>query len=165
MCCQPPDVEEQNAYLEDVVETLRATADALSQAYAAERETVERLLALLEECREKLNDSRNSEGELSDEVERLQGIVDALPTTVQKMREYEATIESLRAAEVDETKLTRVALITERGLEWERYNVSVALSVQDDGRTLKVFVDKQPGCTCNGHSMYETCDCCSRDTP
>ena len=38
-------------------------------------------------------------------------------------------------------RVTRVTLVGDAGVIWERYDLaSVALSLQDDGRTLKVFV-------------------------
>lgn len=49
--------------------------------------------------------------------------------------------------EIDEKKLTRVVLVDYRDdrshtypLVYEQWDLSVDLSVQDDGRTLKVFV-------------------------
>ena len=45
---------------------------------------------------------------------------------------------------IDTDKLTRVSLIDHTdsglGLVWEKYNIAVEIFVQDDGRTLKVFV-------------------------
>ena len=42
----------------------------------------------------------------------------------------------------DLRKITRISVITEEGLEFEKYNAfenGVVLSIQDDGRTLKIF--------------------------
>lgn len=44
----------------------------------------------------------------------------------------------------DETsKVTRFEVITEEGRVYVRYGVNVDLSLQDDGRTLKVFLNER----------------------
>ena len=47
---------------------------------------------------------------------------------------------------MNEGKLTRVTLVDDDGLVTERRDLTgVRLSVQDDGRTLKVFITKRDG--------------------
>lgn len=41
---------------------------------------------------------------------------------------------------IDDTKLTRVTLVDESGVVFERYGLSVEMMLQDEDRTLKVFV-------------------------
>ena len=40
---------------------------------------------------------------------------------------------------IDTAKISRVTLVDENGRVYERWNLDVILSIQDDGRTLKVF--------------------------
>lgn len=54
---------------------------------------------------------------------------------------WEASDQS--ALTIDFTNISRVTLVDERGRVYERYNLSVVADVQDDGRTLKLFVDKR----------------------
>lgn len=49
------------------------------------------------------------------------------------------------AAPVGETGVTRFEVIDETGRVFTRWNTSIQLSYQDDGRTLKVFVEKSHG--------------------
>lgn len=44
-----------------------------------------------------------------------------------------------------ESKITRIELIDENGRTYSRWNVWVKASVQDDGRTLKIFVSERVG--------------------
>ncbi len=46
----------------------------------------------------------------------------------------------------DDTKLTRVCIVndSEGGIVHSRYAVNVQVSVQDGGRTLKVFLQNKP---------------------
>ena len=44
---------------------------------------------------------------------------------------------------IDESKLTRVEVIDETGRAYTVTNAVAVLSVQDDGRTLKVFVSNR----------------------
>jgi len=44
---------------------------------------------------------------------------------------------------IDTSKLTRVTLVDETGRVYERTDLAVVLSVQDDGRTLKVFANRR----------------------
>lgn len=41
------------------------------------------------------------------------------------------------------SKVTRFEVITEEGRVYVRYGVNVDLSLQDDGRTLKVFLNER----------------------
>lgn len=43
----------------------------------------------------------------------------------------------------DTAKVTRFEVITEEGRVYVRYGVNVDLSLQDDGRTLKVFLNER----------------------
>lgn len=46
---------------------------------------------------------------------------------------------------IDTSKLSRVTVVDERGGRvYERYQADVELQVQDDGKTLKVFVRHNP---------------------
>ncbi len=60
---------------------------------------------------------------------------------------YAAYVARVRA-KYGPPRVTRVALIDHRkegnGLVWEKYNVSVRWELQDDGRTLKVWVTDGP---------------------
>lgn len=43
---------------------------------------------------------------------------------------------------IDLRKITRITVVTDEGREFEKYNAyesGVILSIQDDGRTLKIF--------------------------
>jgi len=42
---------------------------------------------------------------------------------------------------IDEEKITRLELITKKGREFVRWDCKINLSVQDDDRTLKIFVE------------------------
>jgi hypothetical protein len=42
--------------------------------------------------------------------------------------------------EIDFEKLTRVTIVDEDGRQFEKYHVIVEPSIQDDGRTLKLFL-------------------------
>ena len=44
---------------------------------------------------------------------------------------------------IDESKITRVEVIDETGRAFVALDVVTVLSVQDDGRTLKVFVSRR----------------------
>lgn len=46
---------------------------------------------------------------------------------------------------MEESKITRVEVIDENGRSYTKYckEGEMTLSVQDDGRTLKVFIDKK----------------------
>jgi hypothetical protein len=43
----------------------------------------------------------------------------------------------------DISKVTRFEVIDESGRSYTRHNSNVELSYQDDGRTLKVFINKE----------------------
>lgn len=45
---------------------------------------------------------------------------------------------------MDTSKVTRFELITDAGRDCVLLGVKISLSLQDDGRTLKIFVDKHP---------------------
>ncbi len=42
---------------------------------------------------------------------------------------------------IDEDKITRVEVITKKGREFVKLDCKAKLEVQDEGRTLKVFVE------------------------
>ena len=43
--------------------------------------------------------------------------------------------------EIDEKKITRIEVITKKSREFVKWDSKVKLEVQDEGRTLKVFVE------------------------
>lgn len=51
---------------------------------------------------------------------------------------------------IDAQLLSRVTLVDETGRAYERWNLRVQLSLQDDGRTLKVFVAPMAGSHAHG---------------
>jgi len=42
--------------------------------------------------------------------------------------------------EVDENKITRVEVITNKGREFVKLDCEAKLKIQDEGRTLKIFI-------------------------
>ena len=45
--------------------------------------------------------------------------------------------------EIDVKKLSRVTLVDKTGRVYERFGINVYLLISDEGRTLKVFVNKK----------------------
>lgn len=44
---------------------------------------------------------------------------------------------------MEERKETRLTLVDEEGTVCERYNIKIKESIQDDGRTLKLFIEER----------------------
>ncbi len=73
--------------------------------------------------------------ELREEVELLRGQVTA------RIEERDAARRQI----IDTDKLTRLTVVFEEGRVIEQWNQRIELSVQDDGRTLKVFSRSKNG--------------------
>jgi len=43
---------------------------------------------------------------------------------------------------MDENKITRIEVITNRGREFVKWNCKIKTEIQDEGKTLKVFVEE-----------------------
>ena len=43
---------------------------------------------------------------------------------------------------INQQKITRVEVITESGRAYVKHNSDINLSIQDDGKTLKIFISK-----------------------
>lgn len=45
--------------------------------------------------------------------------------------------------EINEKKITRLEVITPKGREFVKWDCKIKMAVQDEGRTLKIFVDRE----------------------
>jgi conjugal transfer/entry exclusion protein len=79
--------------------------------------------------------------ELGDENQRLIMHLRELAEKPQSVRQAEQTARQSAFAEAAQS-VTRVEVVDDAGRAYTGWNVRVALSYQDDGRTLKVFVNR-----------------------
>jgi hypothetical protein len=74
---------------------------------------------------------------------RNERLVETLKEARQALIDLKAQVDALTPLDV--TRLTRLTVADSGTLAYERYNATLELAVQDDGRTLKVYVTPRRG--------------------